>query len=328
MPAIQTTNLTKRFGEVTAVDDLTVSVDSGEVFGLLGPNGAGKSTTLNMLCTIVKPTSGSAEVNSYDLRRQPDEVRKSIGIVFQDPSLDNRLTGRENLTMHAELYGVNRSLYKRKIDELLKLVELDSRADELVKNYSGGMKRRLEIARGLIHKPKVLFLDEPTIGLDPQTRAKIWDYVKRLAGEEDITIVLTTHYMEEAQFLCDRVGIIDHGRIVALGTPTELIREVGEDVVSLKLEDASRAGEFKALGFVKKVQAGDTVRLVIDDGASSIPKVCDFAAKNGIKILSLELRTPTLNDVFLHHVGREMREEHADGKDRLKMHMRAHERTR
>jgi ABC-2 type transport system ATP-binding protein len=253
----------------------------------------------------------------------PSKARKSIGIVFQDPSLDNRLTGRENLEMHAELYDVDRRIQAGRIMELIKLVGLEERAGDLVRNYSGGMKRRLEMARGLIHHPKVLFLDEPTLGLDPQTRAKIWEYIQKLAHEECITIVLTTHYMEEAESLCDRIGIIDYGRIVALGTPKELIREVGEDIASLRLEDASRAAEFEGLAFVKKAYTVDgEVKLVLEDGASCLPKIFAFAAEKNIKIPSIELRTPTLNDVFLHHVGRELREEHASRKDKMKISMR------
>jgi len=322
MHVIETVNLTRKFGEVVAVDNLNLQIEGGEVFGLLGPNGAGKSTTLNMLCTILKPSSGSASINSLDVEKKPHEVRQIIGIVFQDQSLDNRLTGMENMEMHAELYGVDRKLAKDRISELLRLVELDTRANEIVKNYSGGMRRRLELARGLIHHPKVLFLDEPTIGLDPQTRAKIWDYVQRLSDEEDITIILTTHYMDEAQMLCDRVGIIDRGKIVALGAPKDLIREIGEDVAALDIEDKSRAKEFESAGFVKKVSVGQKVMLVLEDGARTIPKVFDFAAERNIKILSVEVRTPTLNDVFLHKVGRELREEHGDGKDRMRMRMR------
>ena len=257
-----------------------------------------------------------------DVEEKPHEVRQIIGIVFQDPSIDNRLTGRENMEMHAELYGVDRKLAKERIGELLKLVELDMRADEIVRNYSGGMRRRLEIARGLIHHPKVLFLDEPTIGLDPQTRAKIWDYIQKLSGDENITIILTTHYMDEAQMLCDRVGIIDHGKIVALGTPSDLIKEIGEDVATIEIGDKSRAKEFESASFVKKVAIGEKVMLVLEDGAKTMPKVFDFAAARNIKILSVEIRTPTLNDVFLHQVGRELREEHGDQKDRLRMSMR------
>ncbi len=312
--SIKTVDLVRCFGEIRAVDGVCLDVKPGEVFGLLGPNGAGKSTTLSMLCTILKPTSGSAVVNGFDVVSHPHDVRGSVGIVFQDSSIDNRLTGRENMGMHAELYGVEKSLAKKRIEELLALVELLERADEPVKNYSGGMRRRLEIARGLIHHPKVLFLDEPTLGLDPQTRAKIWDYIKKLSREEDITIILTTHYMEEAQILCDRVGIIDYGRIVALGPPDDLIKSVGEDIVSLKLSDNSNAKVFENLDFVKRVDVGESVRLFLENGAQSIPAICEYAAKQGVKIVSLDLRTPTLNDVFLHHVGRELRPEHADGK--------------
>ena len=319
MFAIETKDLTRRFGDVVAVEKLSIQVESGEVFGLLGPNGAGKSTTLNMLCTILKPTSGSALVNGLDVDREPNRVRESIGIVFQDPSVDNRLTGRENLEMHAELYGVEKQLALSRIEELLRLVELDFRADDLVKTYSGGMRRRLEIARGLIHHPKVLFLDEPTIGLDPQTRAKIWDYIKRLTVEEEITIILTTHYMDEAELLCDRVGIIDHGKIVALGKPSDLIRDVGEDLATLRIEDNSRASEFDGAPFVRRVYTGESVSLVLNDGGSTLPKLFEYAASKGIKILSIELRRPTLNDVFLHYVGRELRAEHGDGKDRMRL---------
>ena len=208
MHTILTENLTKEFNGIVAVDKLNLEVEEGEIFGLLGPNGAGKTTTILMLCTILKPTSGSAKINGYDIVKQPNEVRKSIGIVFQDPSLDDRLTGRENLEMHAALYKVPKNIRRKRIEEVLELVELTDRADSLVKTYSGGMKRRLEIARGLIHYPKVLFLDEPTLGLDPQTREHIWRYIKELAKRENITIILTTHYMEEADFLCDRIAII------------------------------------------------------------------------------------------------------------------------
>jgi ABC-2 type transport system ATP-binding protein len=320
--SIETTNLSRRFGELTAVDSLNLRVEGGEVFGLLGPNGAGKSTTLNMLCTIIKPTSGQALINGLDVDKNPHEVRQIIGIVFQDPSHDNRLTGRENLQMHAELYNVDRKLAKERIDDLLRLVELDQRADDIVKSYSGGMRRRLEIARGLIHHPKVLFLDEPTIGLDPQTRAKIWDYITRLSADEDITIILTTHYMEEAQLLCNRVGIIDYGRIVALGAPKDLIREIGQDVATLMLDDNSRGKEFESAAFVKQASIGERVTLVLEDDPGAMPKIFEFAASRNIKILSVELRTPTLNDVFLQRVGRDLREEHGDGKDGMQRRMR------
>jgi ABC-2 type transport system ATP-binding protein len=213
---IETRQLTKAYNSFKAVDDLNITVDSGEIFGLLGPNGAGKTTTISMLCTILKPTSGTAIINGFDIIKEPHKVRKSIGIVFQDPSIDDRLTGRENLYIHANLYGVPASEQKERIDRILNLIELEDRADDLMRTYSGGMRRRLELGRGLIHYPKVLFLDEPTVGLDPQTRDHIWKYIRELKKAHDITVVLTTHYMDEADRLSDRIGIMDHGKIVIL----------------------------------------------------------------------------------------------------------------
>ena len=231
---IEARDLTKKFGSLAAVNGINFSVEHGEIFGLLGPNGAGKSTTISMLCTILKPTSGTAIVNGYDVVKFPSRVRKSIGIVFQDPSVDDRLTGRENLQVHANLYGVPRDEQKKQIDDVLELVELQDRADNLVRQYSGGMRRRLEIARGLIHFPKVLFLDEPTVGLDPQSRDHIWSYIRRLMKYEDLTIILSTHYLEEADRFCDRVAIIDHGDIVALDTPHNLKEELGGDTITVR----------------------------------------------------------------------------------------------
>lgn len=221
-------DLTKKFKDITAVDAISFDVRSGECFGLLGPNGAGKTTTINMLSTLLRPTSGKALVAGFDVETHKNDVRKSIGIVFQEPALDSKLTGRENLEFHAMMYGVGPKERNAKIKELLGLVELTEKQDTLVSNYSGGMKRRLEIARGLIQRPKVLFLDEPTLGLDSQTRRLIWDYIKRLNKEMNVTIILTTHYMEEADYLCDRIAIIDHGRIVASGTPGELKEQTGK----------------------------------------------------------------------------------------------------
>src|SRR3989304_1357491 len=237
---IETHKLSKSFGSLTAIDQLDIAVESGEIFALLGPNGAGKTTTISMLCTILKPTSGTAKVNGFDIVKEATQVRKSIGIVFQDPSVDDRLTGRENLYMHANLYGVPPSEQKNRIDSILKLVELDERADDLLRTYSGGMRRRLELARGLIHYPKVLFLDEPTIGLDPQTRKHVWEYMRKLKAEHGITVVMTTNYMEEADSLCDRIAIIDHGRIIATGTPAELKDSLGGDIVVIRTPDTDR----------------------------------------------------------------------------------------
>src|SRR5512145_1858466 len=231
---IQTHQLTKAYNQFKAVDNLEITVERGEIFGLLGPNGAGKTTTVSMLCTILKPTSGTATVNGFDLVREANKVRKSIGIVFQDPSIDDRLTARENLVMHANLYGVPASEQKERVDRILKLVELEDRADDLMRTYSGGMRRRLELGRGLIHYPKILFLDEPTVGLDPQTRDHIWKYIKELKEAHDITLVLTTHYMDEADRLSYRIAIIDHGRIVVLDSPQKLKETLEGDVVTVR----------------------------------------------------------------------------------------------
>lgn len=227
MPAIKVQNLVKKFKNTTAVDDISFAVDKGECFGLLGPNGAGKTTTINILCTLLKPTSGYAEVAGFDVTRHRNEVRQNLGVVFQEPALDSKLTGRENLEFHAMMYGIDPQTRNRRIAELLALVELSEKADVLVQNYSGGMKRRLEIARGLIQHPRVLFLDEPTLGLDSQTRRLIWEYIKKLNKNYEVTIILTTHYMEEADFLCDRIAIIDQGKISVMDTPDNLKKAVG-----------------------------------------------------------------------------------------------------
>ncbi|MCK4498608.1 ATP-binding cassette domain-containing protein, partial [Candidatus Bathyarchaeota archaeon] len=237
---IEVNALTKIFNhEIRAVDGVTFNVQKGEILGFLGPNGAGKTTTLNMLSTLMKPTSGTATVNGHNITEAPDEVRRSVGYVFQDPTLDIELTGRENLDFHGRLYHLNRSLRRQRIEEMLDVVQLTERADNLVKTYSGGMKRRLEIARGLLHHPEVLFLDEPTLGLDPQTRRSIWEHIQHLNQEKEVTIILTTHYTEEADYLCGRILIIDFGKIVALDTPEELKAQLKGDVVSLTFESAA-----------------------------------------------------------------------------------------
>src|SRR5574341_488201 len=237
---IEVKNLVRKFGEFTAVKGVSFEVKPGEIFGFLGPNGAGKTTTINMLCTLLKPTDGQAIVNGFDVRRQQDAVRKSIGLIFQDPSLDERLTGRENLRFHAMLYDVSQSDFNKRADEVLAMVDLTDKAGEVVRNYSGGMKRRLEIARGLLHHPRVLFLDEPTIGLDPQTRRHIWDYLLKLRQSEGVTMFMTTHYMDEAEN-CDRIAVIDHGDIVALDTPDRLKRMVGGDILTVRTSDNALA---------------------------------------------------------------------------------------
>jgi ABC-2 type transport system ATP-binding protein len=308
---IETFNLTKQFNGLMAVDKLNIAVEQGEVFGLLGPNGAGKTTTISMLCTILNPTSGTAKVNGYDIVKQANMVRKSIGIVFQDPSVDDRLTGRENLYMHADLYGVPTSEQKTRVDNVLKLVELEARADDILRTYSSGMRRRLEIARGLIHYPKVLFLDEPTIGLDPQTREHIWTYIQELKKAHDITIVLTTHYMEEADKLADRVGIIDYGKIVALDTPVKLKETLEGDVITIKTKDAQKLSE--TLDKEMNLQAArimdGNLELTAPKGKSLLPKIVDAATRNNITVDAVSVREPSLEDVFLYYTGREIRVE-------------------
>lgn len=309
MPIIETVNLTKKYNGLTAVDNLNLKIEEGEIFGLLGPNGAGKSTTLLTLTTLIKPTSGTAKINGFDIVAQPGKVRKSIGIVFQDPSSDDTLTGYENLKLHGMLYGMPKPLREAKIKEVLKLVELTERKDDLVKKYSGGMRRRLELARGLMHHPKVLFLDEPTLGLDPQSRQHLWKYIKDLANEKKITIIITTHYMEEADLLCNRLAIIDKGKIVALGTPEKLKTIVGGDVVILKIEKPDFA-EIKKLDYVKKVETkNNLVYLTVINPNEHLPQILQAIGK----VESVEVHSPTLNDVFLHYTGREIHEESAEG---------------
>jgi ABC-2 type transport system ATP-binding protein len=307
---IEVRDLTKRFGTLVAVDKLNFSVQPGEVFGLLGPNGAGKTTTLSMLCTILKPSSGTAIVNGCDVTKHPSQVRRMIGIVFQEPSIDDRLTGRENLEMHANLYGVPTTVQKERINNVLKLVELEDRADSLMRTYSGGMRRRLEIARGLIHYPKVLFLDEPTIGLDPQTREHIWSYIRELSKRENITMILTTHYMEEADKLCNRVAIIDYGRIVALDMPKRLKQDLEGDIISVKTDGIKELSEkLNGMNLVKELKQMDgELKLVVKNGNAIMPRVVEVAASLGIHIESMSIREPTLEDVFLHFTGREIRE--------------------
>jgi ABC-2 type transport system ATP-binding protein len=327
MFAVRAENLVRKFGEFTAVRGISLEIEKGEIFGLLGPNGAGKTTTVKMLTSLIRPTSGYAEVWGHSVIDEPDQVRKCIGIVFQDPSLDFELTGRENLDFHARIYGLGKEERKKRIEEVLDLVELREWADELVKNYSGGMYRRLEIARGLMHHPRVLFLDEPTLGLDVYTRHRIWEYVKRLK-EEGVTIILTTHYIEEADFLCDRVAIIDHGEIIALDAPKNLKSSVGNDVLTLEVADSDgkRLLELvQEVDFVKKAKMDNGfLFLSVEGGETLIPRLVELASGEGIVIRSISLRKPTLEDVFLHLTGRGLRDQKASSREqaRLKAKMR------
>ncbi len=309
MPIISTSKLTKRYGQLAAVSNLTLSIEEGEIFGLLGPNGAGKTTTLSMLATLRSPTSGSAKVNGYDISKQRNEVRQSIGMVFQGTSTDDLLTARENLEIHAMLYSVPSDIRKKRIDELLALVELTDRANDLVKHFSGGMKQRLQIVRGLLHHPRVLFLDEPTLGLDPQTRAHVWKYIERVAKEEKITVILTTHYMEEAESLCNRIAIIDHGKIAVLDTPTNLKKKVGSDMVKFVSNNAD-AKKIKSLKFVRKIeQKGDSYLIKLDEVSKNLASLLKSAGN----VSSVEVRPVNLSDVFIHYTGHEMRDEEEGG---------------
>ncbi len=306
---IKTESLTKTFGKITAVNELNLTVNEGEIFGLLGPNGAGKTTLISMLCTILKPTSGRAWVNGFDVVKEPGKVRKSIGIVFQQASVDDLLTGRENLALHNLLFEVPRAVRKQRIDEVLSIVNLEKRADDFVNTYSGGMRRRLELARGIMHHPKVLFLDEPTLGLDPQTREHIWDYIKELAQKECMTVLLTTHYMEEAEQLCDRVAIIDYGKIVALDPPGALISRIAGDVVTIK-QKIPDIESIRKLDYVIKTDEKDGLLYIsIKDAGKHLQ---DLLSNTG-PIDFVEVRRGTLNDVFLHYTGREIREGEAEG---------------
>ncbi|MGQ9619326.1 MAG: ATP-binding cassette domain-containing protein [Candidatus Aminicenantia bacterium] len=312
MNAIKVESLVKMYDSFTAVDSISFNVSYGELFGLLGPNGAGKTTSISILCTLLNPTSGYAEVAGFDVRKKRDEVRKSIGVVFQDPTLDTKLTGKENLQFHAIMYGIQRAEAEKRIKEVLELVELENKADVLVEKYSGGMKRRLEIARGLIHKPKILFLDEPTLGLDAQTRRRIWDYIRRFNKEEGVTIILTTHYMEEADYLCDRVAIMDRGKIVAMDSPVNLKNMLGGDIVSIEVEGNTESyiEKLREIKWIKTfgVQNG-ILTMGVEMGERKIPSLINIAEKSGVKVNSVNLHKPSLEDVFLFFTGRKIRDE-------------------
>jgi ABC-2 type transport system ATP-binding protein len=390
---IEVQELTKVFdGNVKAVDGISFTVKKGEILGFLGPNGAGKTTTLNMLSTLLRPTSGTATVNGHDILAEPDAVRRSIGYVFQDTTLDIELTGRENLDFHGRLYGLEQSIRQKRIEEVLELVQLTDRADNFVKIYSGGMKRRLEIARGLLHHPEVLFLDEPTLGLDPQTRRSIWEHILRLNQEKEVTIILTTHYTEEADYLCKHILIIDFGKVVVLDTPDNLKARLKGDVVSLLFKDPTAIEKFRPLlekkewvhkinvvasgnnyasmsrmmqimpkmsstlnmaetapeidsGVIEGIRTvpehiqqkldqdaadknlqvgGETcskcLNLLVDNGGHRIPEIVKLADEAGVILESVELRKPTLDDVFLSVTGRNIREEEGSIVDMVRRH--------
>jgi len=320
--AIEVDDLVKRYGDFEAVRGISFRVKRGEIFAFLGPNGAGKTTTVHVLTTLLKPTSGGATVAGHDVVREPDAVRRKIGIVFQDMSLDSELTAYENMLIHGRIYGLGGNELKDKIERLLKFVELWDFRDRQVKTFSGGMQRRLEIARSLLHEPEVLFLDEPTIGLDPQTRAHIWDYIRAMKEEHDMTVFLTTHYMDEAEMLADRIAIMDHGKIIAEGTADELKGLIGNDVIYLRIKAPEELRCLKA-DFIRgcKLLPDGRVRLDVENAAGALPRLFELASSGGIKILEVTYHRPTLNDVFLHLTGREIRED-ADEREAMKVKMR------
>ncbi len=303
---ISVDKLTKKFSGLNAVDEISFDVKEGEFFGFVGPNGAGKTTTINMLCTLIRPTAGTANVAGYDVASQSSKVRENIGLVFQDTTLDDRLTAWENLEFHSVVYHVPARERKQRIDHVFDLVELSNHKNDVISTFSGGMKRRLEVARGLLHSPRVLFLDEPTIGLDPQTRRRIWDYLARLRSETNMTIFLTTHYLDEAE-PCDRVGIIDHGKLIVIDTPNALKSRVGADVIHLSTTDDEKMKNLLETKYdvtVKDVK-GELAFEKENAEEFLIRVVEDFKPY----LTSIGVRRPTLDDVFLKLTGREIRDE-------------------
>ncbi|MCD6241344.1 ATP-binding cassette domain-containing protein [Candidatus Bathyarchaeota archaeon] len=303
--------LTKVFNKsLVAVDHISFSVKEGEIFGFLGPNGAGKTTTINMLITVLKPTEGTASVLGYDIVRQGSKVREVIGVVPQEYTADEDLTGYENIILCADLYGIPREIAKKRAIELLELVELSKFKDKKVETYSGGMRRRLELACGLINRPKVLFLDEPTLGLDVQTRAATWDYIRRLKKEYGMTLFMTTHYLEEADVLCDRIAIIDHGKIIATGTPSELKDSIGGDIITLSIKENADVSEvIRSVENVKEViNENGVYRVKAEYGEVTAPLIIEALRRKGYTVTKLSLTEPTLNEVYLEYTGRALRD--------------------
>jgi ABC-2 type transport system ATP-binding protein len=324
-PVVLVDDLVKRYGEVEAVRGISFQVQPGETFGFLGPNGAGKSTTIKILCTLAEPTRGTAKVAGYDVVKQRDTVRRNIGLVFQDTTLDNYLTGEQNLRFHADLYGVPRQQLAPRMRQVLDMVGLWERKNAEVATYSGGMKRRLEIARGLLHAPRVLFLDEPTVGLDPQTRSSIWEYINDLKQREDITIFLTTHYMDEAEN-CDKIAIIDHGKIVAIDTPENLKASVGKDRVQITTaNDEAAIKEIKDTFGLEAAMHEGMVTFNVEEGEHFVPRLF---AELSQQIRSVSVARPSLDDVFMSYTGKTIRDAEATVGDRNRAHMRAFGRGR
>jgi len=311
--AVEVHGITKKFGDFTVVDNISFSVARGETFGFLGPNGAGKTTLIRILTTLLRPTSGDALVACREVRQEPDAVRREIGVVPQAMTSDLDLTGYENMDIYGRFYDIPTPTRRERIADLLATVDLTPRAKDLVATYSGGMRRRLEIARVLVHKPKILFLDEPTIGLDPQSRRVIWNFLRSFKEQDTMTIFLTTHYMDEAEEYCDRVAIIDHGRIIAIGSPAELKEQIpGNDIISLKLSAITDdlVGLVQNLNFVHTVVVEENfLRVGVDSGAHNLPELLEKVTTAGSKVLSATLHEQSLNDVFLYHTGKEIRDE-------------------
>lgn len=311
--SIETKSLTKSFGNVIAINDVSFIVKEGEIFGFLGPNGAGKSTTMMILTTLLKPTSGQALICGFDVTTNAKQVREHIGYVQQESTVDEYLTGRENLLLQAKLNHIPKKEINKRIDDVLELIELADKQDQAVVTYSGGMRKRLDIAGGLLHRPKVLFLDEPTVGLDIQTRRKIWEYIKKIHSEFDMTIFLSTHYMEEADNLCDRVGIIDGGKIRIIDSPENMKNAMGNEVISIILDEGectSFLSEIKKIESVKKINKdGSKLILFASNGTEVIPKIFQISSKLDVKIISISLTQPTLDDVFISYTGHEIRDD-------------------
>ncbi|MEM2080978.1 MAG: ATP-binding cassette domain-containing protein [Candidatus Bathyarchaeia archaeon] len=308
---IKVEGLTKIFNKhLVAVDHISFSVKQGEIFGFLGPNGAGKTTTINMLITVLKPTAGKASILGYDIAKEANAVRYSIGVVPQEYTADEDLTGIENILLCADLYGIPREVSKKRAEELLELVELTKFKDKKVQTYSGGMRRRLELACGLINRPRVLFLDEPTLGLDVQTRAATWNYIKKLKKEFGMTLFMTTHYLEEADALCDRIAIIDHGKIVVVGTPDELKENLGGDIITLSIkQDVDITNLIKKIERIKEVKKEDDMYLIkSENGEVTAPLIIEALRKEGYVVTKLSLSKPTLNEVYLQYTGRSIRD--------------------
>lgn len=318
MADIEVDKITKRFGIFTAVDEISFSVEHGEIFGLLGPNGAGKSTLIRMMTTLIEPTSGTARVNGFDVRQSANDVRKSIGVIPQASTTDLDLSAEENLLIFAKLYGVPRDRRMKVIRDLLEAVELGQWGDKPVKNLSGGMRRRLEIARGLVHQPKVFFLDEPTTGLDPVSRVTVWDMLERLKKERDLTILLTTHYMDEADKLCEKIAIVDHGKLVALDSPFKLKTSIpGSNILEVSFSTVPEGwlATMEGLPDVEKVTAHDHVfRILSNNGPKTTVELVEAARRADIKFSSLSVQSTTLDDVFMHYTGRQLRDTLQDGK--------------